>query len=81
VGPRTSLHDSRREKNNQIDLKVITPAHNLATRYEVRWGEWSYSAMRFNLVRRWKRVSRLRPVHLNQKKIPPIATKECLGRF
>jgi hypothetical protein len=38
VGPITGLDDFRREKNNQIELKVVMPALNLAARYEVRWG-------------------------------------------
>ena len=38
MGPRTGLDNFRREKNNQIELKVVMPSFNLAPRYEVRWG-------------------------------------------
>ena len=38
MGPRTVLDDFRRETNNQIELKVVMPALNLAPRYAVRWG-------------------------------------------
>jgi hypothetical protein len=75
VGPRTGLDDFRRKNNNQIELKVVMSALNLAPRYEVRWGNGVIAPCILILSidgREWRDYA---PLVLTRRNFPPVAVE------